>query len=247
MSRTLFIADLHLSDDTPELTALLLQSLQQWQGKIDALYILGDLFDVWVGDDAPNQTADTVALALKRLSQTTPIYFICGNRDFLMGKHFLQRSGMQKLPAQTSIEVNGKKILLTHGDEMCTDDTAYLRFRFFMRQKWLQKILLSLPLTMRLKIAAKMRAASRRRQQSLGLSPIADVTEAGVLQCLNAFSDCEIIIHGHTHRPATHSHSFKNRNITRHVLPDWHGKQGGCLSICEDALKFETLILSEPK
>ena len=116
---------------------------------------------------------------------------------------------------------------------MCTDDADYQRFRRIIRLPWLKKILLALPQKWRRKIAADMRAASKRRKREIGLSPISDVSEYGVQTALKQYPQTEILIHGHTHRPAVHSHTFGGRTISRYVLPDWHGKEGGYLSVSE--------------
>lgn len=124
MPQTLFIADLHLSDDTPELNRLFLQFLQAQQGRADALYILGDLFEVWLGDDVLGETAVQTASALKTFGRTAPVYFICGNRDFLLGSSYAKQAGITLLPEVREIELYGTRYLISHGDEMCTDDTS---------------------------------------------------------------------------------------------------------------------------
>ena len=233
MRQTVFIADLHLSDDTPDLNRLFLQALKDWQGKVDALYILGDLFEVWLGDDMPDHAAVQVAEALRDFSAHAPVYFICGNRDFLLGAHYAAAAGMILLPEVRTLNLYGRHCLISHGDEMCTDDADYQRFRRIIRLPWLKKILLALPQKWRRKIAADMRAASKRRKREIGLSPISDVSEYGVQTALRQYPQTEILIHGHTHRPAVHSHTFGGRIVSRYVLPDWHGKEGGYLSVSE--------------
>ena len=161
MPQTVFIADLHLSDSTPELNRLFIQALDDWQGRVDALYILGDLFEAWLGDDAADGAALAAAARLKAFSAETPVYFICGNRDFLVGRRYAERTGFTILPEQYAVSLYGKRYLLSHGDEMCTADTGYQRFRRLMRCPIVQKLLLSLPLALRRKIAAKMRQKSR--------------------------------------------------------------------------------------
>ena len=145
MRQTVFIADLHLSDDTPDLNRLFLQALKGWRGKVDALYILGDLFEVWLGDDMPDHAAVQVAEALRDFSAHAPVYFICGNRDFLLGAHYAAAAGMTLLPEVRTLNLYGRHCLISHGDEMCTDDATYQRFRRIIRLPWLKKILLALP------------------------------------------------------------------------------------------------------
>ena len=237
----LFIADLHLSDDTPSLNALFAQFLRDWQGKAGALYILGDLFDAWTGDDDDSATAAEVAHNLAAFAAAAPVYFIAGNRDFLLGKRYAAQCQMTLLPERQIVEYFGKTILLSHGDEMCSDDIGYLRYRKVMRNKIVQKILLSLPFRTRKNIAAKLRAASRKRKKQPETYAIADVTEHGVQAALNDFPQTEIIIHGHTHRPASHVHSFQQRHIERHVLQDWYGEKGGYLLLDENGVHARRL------
>lgn len=240
MRQTIFIADLHLSDDTPALNHLFLRALQSWQGNVDALYILGDLFEVWLGDDILSETARTVAAALKAFSQTAPVYFICGNRDFLLGPKYAALSGMTLLPDNLVIELYNRAYLITHGDEMCTEDLSYQRFRHIIRQRWLQKILLSLPRSYRYKLAANIRAASKRKKQQMGHTPISDVTEQGIRAALSRHP-VETIIHGHTHRPDVHEHKFDDRVVKRYVLPDWYDNHGGYLVVSENGAQLQTL------
>lgn len=234
--QTLFIADLHLSDHTPDLTALFVQFLHSHTNKAAALYILGDLFEAWTGDDDDTLTAKTVAQAIRQFSQSTPVYFIAGNRDFLLGRDYANRANITLLPENHIITLHGKHILLTHGDEMCTDDVKYLRYRKIIRHPLLCQILLRLPFRKRKAIAEKIRAKSRKQKQTN--YAIADVTEAGVQAACNANRALDIIIHGHTHRPNIHTHHFANRTITRYVLPDWLAGQGGYLAVDEQGLAF---------
>lgn len=231
MPQTLFIADLHLSDDTPELNRLFLQFLQEQQGRADALYILGDLFEVWLGDDILSNTAVEVAAALKTFGRTAPVYFICGNRDFLLGQDYAERAGITLLPDICETELYGTHYLISHGDEMCTDDVSYQRFRRIIRNPWLRKLLLALPQNRRRKIAAKIRAASKEKKQAVGHTPVSDVTGQGIQAALKHHPQTEALIHGHTHRPAVHQHGFNDRTVKRYVLPDWYGGSGGYLKV----------------
>ncbi|MDO4696131.1 MAG: UDP-2,3-diacylglucosamine diphosphatase [Neisseria sp.] len=240
--RTVFISDLHLSDDTPDLNALFACCLEQWRGKIDALYILGDLFDAWVGDDAADGAAREAAGCLKNFAVETPVYFICGNRDFLLGERFARASGIQLLPAQQLIDLYGKQMILLHGDEMCTADKKYLRYRRIIRHPWVCGVLSALPLKTRLRIAVKLREASRRSKARNGLSEISDVTGQGVSEVLARFPDADGMIHGHTHRRNCHIHSAGEKTVRRWVLPDWKHGQGGCLNVFADGrYEWETL------
>ena len=236
MSETIFIADLHLSDDTPDLNALLLDALAQWQGRTDALYILGDMFEAWLGDDILSQTAQEVAAALQAFSQTAPVYFICGNRDFLLGKRYAASAGMTVLPEQQVVSLYGHGYLISHGDEMCTADTDYQRFRRIMRHPWVQALLLALPQGRRRRVAAKMRAASQAKKQQMGRTPISDVTESGVQTAFARFPQADAMIHGHTHRPAVHEHLVQGRMLKRYVLPEWYAGQGGYLRVSAEGV-----------
>ncbi|MGF6148237.1 UDP-2,3-diacylglucosamine hydrolase [Kingella potus] len=241
MRQTVFIADLHLSDDTPELNRLFAQALGLWRHNTDALYILGDLFEAWLGDDMPDAAAREAAAQIKAFSAHAPVYFICGNRDFLLGERYAAAAGMTLLPEVREITLYGKNYLISHGDEMCTEDKAYLRFRRIMRNKAVQKILLSLPQAWRRKIAADMRAASRRRKGATGLSAITDVSESGVRAALARHPQAAAVIHGHTHRPAIHHHTFDGREVPRCVLPDWHDGRGGYLAVSETGCEMRPL------
>lgn len=237
----LFIADLHLSDDTPDLTALFETFLRDWHQRAAALYILGDFFDVWTGDDTRSATADRVAAALSAFSRGCPVYFTAGNRDFLLGADFAARTGLTLLPERHLINHQGQSLLLTHGDEMCTADTAYLRYRRLTRHPLLQKLFLRLPLSRRRRIAAKLREQSRRRQAGGRMYAVSDVTGQGVQAALAAFPQTDAIIHGHTHRPDIHTHDIGGKTVRRYVLPDWHDGRGGYLLADEQGLHLRSL------
>lgn len=241
MPQTVFIADLHLSDDTPELNRLFLQTLQNWQGKVDALYILGDFFEVWLGDDILSDIAVEAAAALKTFGQTAPVYFICGNRDFLLGSSYAKQAGITLLPEVREIGLYGTRYLISHGDEMCTADVSYQRFRRIIRRPTVQKLLLALPQSRRRKIATKIRAASKEKKRAMGHTPVSDVTEQGVQTALSRYPQTEAIIHGHTHRPAVHEHSFNGRTVMRYVLPDWYGSSGGYLKVSPEGAEIVAL------
>ena len=239
--QTLFIADLHLSDHEPELTRLLCRFLHEHAETAAELYILGDLFEAWTGDDDPSRTAAQVAEALAAFARHAPVYFMAGNRDFLLGNAYAARAGMQILPEPCVIERHGRRILLTHGDEMCTDDMDYQKYRAVIRRPWVCRLLLSLPFALRRRIAEKMRNASRQRQKSADVYAIADVTEAGVQAAFANHAPFDAIVHGHTHRPNTHQHQCGHRTVTRYVLPDWKHGEGGYLSLDADGFCFHAL------
>lgn len=237
--QTLFIADLHLSDHTPDLTALFVRFLREQSGQAVALYILGDLFEAWTGDDDDSHTAAQVATHLRDFSQYAPVYFMAGNRDFLLGQRYAARANMQLLPENHIITLHGKHILLTHGDEMCTEDVSYLRYRKIIRNPLLCWLLLKLPFRTRKRIAEQLRQQSQIQQSKHKM--LADVTEQGVQTACQRNRALDHMIHGHTHRQNTHTHQFANKTITRHVLPDWFDGKGGYLAVDEHGFQFVAL------
>ncbi len=218
MSRTLFIADLHLCQEEPAITAGFMHFLQREAPQCDALYILGDLFEAWIGDDDPNPLHQQIAAALNALP--IPIYFIHGNRDFLLGKRFAHASGMTLLPEEQVLELYGQRVLIMHGDTLCTDDEGYQRFRAKVHQRWLQTLFLALPLRLRMRVAAKMRASSKQSNQHKSLT-IMDVNPAAVTRAMQRHQ-ASLLIHGHTHRPAIHEISLAGTTTQRGVLGAWH-------------------------
>lgn len=181
---TLFIADLHLCVEEPAITAGFLRFLAGEARKADALYILGDLFEAWIGDDDPNPLHRQMAAAIKAVSDSgVPCYFIHGNRDFLLGKRFARESGMTLLPEEKVLELYGRRVLIMHGDTLCTDDAGYQAFRTKVHKPWLQTLFLALPLFVRKRIAARMRANSKEANSSKSLA-IMDVNQNAVVSAM---------------------------------------------------------------
>lgn len=238
MRHTVLISDMHLCDAVPALTTLFQQKLTEWAGNIDALYLLGDIFDAWIGDDGADTSAQLAIASMNAFSQKTPIYVMHGNRDFLLGEQFLQKSGTQLLPDPFLADFYGKPYLLSHGDAMCTEDTAYLAFRAQSRNPLWQQAVLSKPLAERQMLAHQLRQISQNKQGEAEQYAISDVTEAGLINLQKQFSGSlntpPDIIHGHTHRPFIHQHQYQQKPYIRYVLPDWHGHCGGCLKIYAD-------------
>lgn len=220
MSRTLFIADLHLCQEEPAITAGFLHFLQREAPHCDALYILGDLFEAWIGDDDPNPLHQQVALALRALP--VPVYFIHGNRDFLIGRRFAQACGMMLLPEEQVLTLYGHRLLIMHGDTLCTDDAGYLRFRAKVHNPWIQRLFLALPLWIRKRIAARMRADSKQANQHKSQT-IMDVNQEAVVATMLR-QQVPLLIHGHTHRPAIHTLSLQGEPAQRAVLGAWHSR-----------------------
>ena len=226
---TLFIADLHLSEQEPAITAGFLRFLAGEARRADALYILGDLFEAWIGDDDPQPLHAEIAAALKALSASgVPCYFIRGNRDFLLGRRFARASGMTLLPEEQVLDLYGRRVLIMHGDTLCTDDEGYQRFRKKVRNPLIQKIFLALPLRLRLKIAGKMRADSQQANQQKSLA-IMDVNPQAVTAAMQRHQ-VRWLIHGHTHRPAIHTLALLGGDAHRAVLGAWH-QEGSMVAV----------------
>ncbi|WP_159566472.1 UDP-2,3-diacylglucosamine diphosphatase [Budvicia diplopodorum] len=218
---TLFIADLHLSEQEPTITVGFLDFLKREAVHADALYILGDLFEAWIGDDDPNPLHAQVAQALAELHQHhVPCYFIHGNRDFLISHCFAEQSKMILLPEEQVIDVYGEKTLILHGDTLCTDDPGYLRFRKYIHSAVIQKLYLTLPLCIRQKIATRLRNKSQTTNRTKP-SVMMDVSPLAVIGKLKQYQVFQII-HGHTHHPAIHDMTIKGRLSQRIVLGSWH-------------------------
>ncbi|MCW3479292.1 UDP-2,3-diacylglucosamine diphosphatase [Neisseriaceae bacterium JH1-16] len=229
-----FISDLHLADDTPVLNTLFTDTLAAWRGNIDALYILGDLFEVWVGDDDSSPFIDAMLSAMRDFAAVTPLYVMRGNRDFLLGNGFAAATGAQLLADPTCIEAFGQRVLLAHGDAMCTDDLPYQQFRAMARNPQWQAGILAKSLAERHVIAQQIRAMSETGKQENGLTAISDVTETAVQATLAEQAQGELpplMIHGHTHRPARHDVTVNGHTTQRWVIADWHDGKGGYLRL----------------
>lgn len=221
---TYFISDLHLDQSHPHLYKLFYEFIDDIKEKAEVLYILGDLFETWIGDDIIDHPLGKQYLPtiekLKELSDSgTKIYFIQGNRDFLIGETFMQRIGGTLLPDQKIIDLYGTKTLIMHGDTLCTDDKAYQRMRAFFRLKIVQKIYLSLSLESRAKKANKIRQASKNKTRNKA-DMILDVNQHEVTKQAKIGGVC-LIIHGHTHRPTEHEFELDGKQVKRIVLSDW--------------------------
>jgi UDP-2,3-diacylglucosamine hydrolase len=186
-----------------------------------ALYILGDLFEAWIGDDDPDPDKRRVVAALQSLTATgVPCYVMHGNRDFLLGRRFLGETGAQILEDGALVEIEGERVLLMHGDLLCTDDHSYQRLRRIVRNPLLQWIVRHLSLASRQSLAARMRAGSQMHTQSTA-PEIMDVNDAAVRAAFHR-TGVRTLIHGHTHRPAIHDLEVDGRPRRRIVLGDWH-------------------------
>lgn len=245
MTDTIFISDLHLSDQTLPLNQLFERCLQQWQGNIDALYILGDFFDVWIGDDDDSDFIRHIKSLLKSFSSATPVFFIHGNRDFLIGEKFAAETGIQLLTSPQQINLYEHEYIIMHGDELCTDDIAYQQFRAQSRNPLWQMAVLSKPIEERRLIAGQIRQMSETRKNNEGKSEISDVTEQAIIELMSSHMQPTLpaLIHGHTHRPAVHESQLNNQPFKRYVIQDWTDDYGGYLAIDADGVHVHELKL----
>lgn len=235
---TLFVSDLHLDQKRPHIIAAFCHFLENISN-IDALYILGDLFEYWIGDDDPAIGLESVISALQKLSDVNiPVYFIHGNRDFLVGKKFAKQVHCQLLAEETVVDLYGKPTLIMHGDTLCTDDIAYQNYRAKIRNKWVQKFILMLSLKQRLSLAEKLRNKSINATQEK-TEDIMDVNQQSVEQAMCKYN-VHYLIHGHTHRPAIHEFNIKNHEYKRIVLGDWY-EQGSVLACTPDSMLLKTI------
>ncbi|MCF7530479.1 UDP-2,3-diacylglucosamine diphosphatase [Neisseria lisongii] len=228
-----FIADLHLSEGRPDLLALFLQFLQGRALRSEAVYILGDLFDFWIGDDERSELIDTVAQALRQVSGSgVRCYFVHGNRDFLIGRKFAEKCGMTLLPKYHTLDLFGTKALICHGDTLCIDDIRYQQFRRKVHQKWRQRLFLCLPLAWRLHIARKIRSVSKQDKQHKS-AEIMDVNPEFTAATVRQYG-VPLLIHGHTHREAVHHEN----GWTRIVLGDWKSDYASILKYDKNGFEF---------
>jgi UDP-2,3-diacylglucosamine hydrolase len=241
MPGTLFISDLHLDPERPAVTALFLEFLATRARQADALYILGDLFEAWIGDDdetPPNQ--EVVGAIRACVDAGTPVYVMHGNRDFLLGERFAGQSRCILLADPAHIILYGIPTLLMHGDLLCTDDTEYLAFREMVRDSGWQAELLSKPLTVRREMAAEMRRNSREKTAGKPES-IMDVNPVTVQEVMTQHAVVQLI-HGHTHRPGVHALQIAGQPARRYVLGDWYD-HGSLLECRKDGCRLQELGL----
>lgn len=232
MGTTLFISDLHLSAERPAITALLLDFLQERAAHAQALYVLGDLFEVWLGDDAIHPAYQPVLENFRALANSgVPVSVLHGNRDFLLGETFERLSGCRLIADPTLIDLNGERILLMHGDTLCTDDVEYQQFRAHVRNPETQRQFLAMGIEQRIAMARQFRDASRERN-SQKAEAIMDVNQDTVANVMRRHGVRQLI-HGHTHRPAVHDFELDGHPARRIVLGDWY-EQGSVL-VCDAA------------
>lgn len=223
---SIFISDLHLDESRPDLTQHFHDFLARYRSQMETLYILGDLFELWIGDDAMTEFHLHIASALKSLSSSgVPIYFMPGNRDFLIGTKFCKLAGCTRLPDPSLINLYGENVLLTHGDLLCIQDKAHLRFRRFTQCGLIQKLFLCLPLSLRQSLAKQLRTRSQTHMKTLPAKAM-DAAMPAIEALFNRYREAKttVLIHGHTHQPNIHYLLQSSPFKTRYVLSDW-GKQ----------------------
>lgn len=222
---TLFISDLHLQPSHPELLRACLEFLGNTARGAEALYVLGDLFEAWIGDDDDAPWLEELAAAFRALANDgTRLYFLHGNRDFLLGAAFAQRCGMELLPEITLIDLYGRRTLLLHGDTLCTADTEYLKFRAQVRNPQWQQMILGQSLDNRRALAGALRNESKMAGDTKSMA-IMDVTPEEVVRVMEN-ENIDLMIHGHTHRPARHALMLGGKPAERIVLGDWTSASG---------------------
>ncbi len=238
----LFISDLHLSPRSPGATALFLAFLAGRARQADELYILGDLFEAWIGDDDSGEPYNaSIVTALHAASDSgLRISLLHGNRDFLLGAGFADAAGVRLIADPYILSTAEWQFVLAHGDALCLDDAAYMAFRAQVRDPQWQAALLAKPLSERRAIAAHMREVSESSQRDKA-NPYTDLQPAATEDFLRAHGYATFI-HGHTHQPATHDHIVDGIHVERWVLADWHEERGECLVWDGEALRRETLL-----
>ncbi len=234
----LLISDLHLEEGRPDITRAFLGLLNGRARAAESLYILGDFFEAWIGDDAMSPFQRSICQALRALSDSgTRVFLMHGNRDFMIGQAFCKAAGCTLLKDPSVVNFNGEPVLLMHGDSLCTRDEAYMRMRRYLRHPLTLWVLRHLPLSIRHKLARKLRNESRA-QTRMKAKDIVDVTPEEVPRVMNE-SGVKTLIHGHTHRPAVHDVQLGETTAQRIVLGDWD-REGWLLQIDESGFHLES-------
>ncbi len=235
---TLFISDLHLDASHATIGEQFLDFLAGEARTAETLYILGDLFDAWLGDDDPNPYYRDMKIALRSLTNAVPVFFMHGNRDFMVGQRFADETGVRLLHDPSIVTLYGQEVLLSHGDALCTDDVQYQEVRAMTRDPAWQAMMSAKSIEERIAFAIKARKESIARGESLDDS-IMDVNQDAVKATLNEH-DVALLLHGHTHRPAVHTVDLGHRKATRIVLGDWY-EQGSIVRWDEDGPRLESM------
>ncbi|KJK19192.1 UDP-2,3-diacylglucosamine diphosphatase [Pseudomonas sp. NPDC087612] len=233
----LLISDLHLQEERPDITRAFVDLLDGRARHAEALYILGDFFEAWIGDDAMTPFQTSICQALRALSDSgTQVFVMHGNRDFLLGQAFCKAAGCTLLADPSVVEMGGEPVLLMHGDSLCTRDLAYMKMRRYLRNPLSLWILRHLPLSTRQKLARKLRSESRA-QTRMKANDIVDVTAEEVPRIMQQYG-VRTLVHGHTHRPAIHKLVVGDQPARRIVLGDWD-RQGWALEVDEQGFQLQ--------
>ena len=236
---TLFISDLHLEEARPEIGEQFQEFLRGPARGADTLYILGDLFEAWIGDDDPSPYYTGMKRAVRELTDSgVPVFFMRGNRDFMIGERFAKETGVTLLDDPHPIDLHGEKVLLSHGDSLCTDDVEYQAIRAMTRNPEWQAAMLAKSVEERIAIARQARMQSKAHGEAIDLE-ISDVTHDAVDAIIREHG-CDALLHGHTHRPAVHPLHVDERPVHRIVLGDWY-EQGSMVEWDADGPRLETL------
>ncbi|MCP3674221.1 MAG: UDP-2,3-diacylglucosamine diphosphatase [Gammaproteobacteria bacterium] len=236
------MSDLHLWEQQPELEQLFQHFMQEQASEADELYVLGDLFEAWIGDDATNPMAERVINAFSQFSNRGgKLFFLHGNRDFLLGSDFAKATGGIILQEPHKMRIAGKKAILMHGDSLCTADKEYISFRNQVRSEQWQQQFLAQSVEQRQKIARDIRDSSQARGKDMN-EEISDVAADEVNRIMTEYDVC-LLIHGHTHRQARYPLTINNLSAERIVLGDW-GATGSVLIAEDDNIHIHNFKLS---
>jgi UDP-2,3-diacylglucosamine hydrolase len=217
----LFVSDVHLDASAPEATEQFIQFLRDEGSRAEALYILGDLFEVWIGDDDPDSEKGRIISGLRELTCGGVAGFVIhGNRDFLLGRGFCDRTGLRLLPDPVVMELDGERVLVTHGDALCTDDHAYQELRSTVRTAEWQRRFLALPFEVRQRFATKARAGSKAH--TARAAPVIQDVNPAAVELAYRTTRARRIIHGHTHRSGIHDTVVDGAPVQRIVLGAWY-------------------------
>ena len=239
--KTVFISDLHLDKNQPELIKHFIEFIEGYNEEIDNLYILGDLVESWVGDDDPAIGTDQALEVIKTLSEKSGVYFMHGNRDFMISSKICNKYGMKLINDPTTITIFNKKITLMHGDLLCTDDIKYQEFRKLVRNEEWQKMMMTKSLKERMQYAESLRLKSKTETDGKQ-EFIMDVNNNEVENIFREH-DADVLIHGHTHRPMVHDINLNKKMCKRIVLGDW-GKQSHILEIDATGMNFKKILFT---
>ncbi|MDH4105889.1 MAG: UDP-2,3-diacylglucosamine diphosphatase [Gammaproteobacteria bacterium] len=238
-NRTLLVSDLHLDPSAPAIARQFIAFLRNEAREARSLYILGDLFEAWLGDDDPDPAVREIVRELRAVRDAgVPTFFLHGNRDFLVGQRFAAETGCTLLEDGTVVDMHGERVLLLHGDVLCTADTSYQRLRRILRNPLTLFVLRHLGLDTRRRLGRKLRAGSQMHVGSTA-AEIMDVTADEVVRALQR-AGVRTMVHGHTHRPAIHSLQVDGQPARRIVLGDWY-TQGSVLEWRDDGLELRCL------